>query len=101
MANLSPTVLIAHLDVNASHLDKYLPLIKAHAQNSVQIEPGCLRFEILVAEKSPTHLILFEVYTDNEALESHSNSEHMSEYRKLTKGMVLKSTIYQCATEYP
>ena len=101
MAKLSRTVLIAHLDVDESHLDKYLRLVKAHAQNSLRIEPGCLRFEVLVPQESPAQLILFEVYTDDAALESHSNSEHMSEYRKRTKGMVLKSAIYRCATEYP
>ena len=100
MAKPSRTVLIAHLDVDKSHLDRYRQLIKTHAENSLRIEPGCLRFEILAPQESPTQLILFEVYTDDTALESHSNSKHMAEYRKRTKGMVLKSTIYRCTAEY-
>ena len=100
MTKSSRTVLIAHLDVDESRLDEYLQLIKTHAQNSLRIELGCLRFEILVSQESPAQLILFEVYTDDAALESHSNSKHMAEYRKRTKGMVLKSTIYRCTAEY-
>jgi autoinducer 2-degrading protein len=101
MTQPSRTILIAHLDVKEDFLEEYLTEIKAHAHNSVQIEADCLRFEILTPQDSTAHLILFEVYTNDAALELHSNSEHMAAYRKHTQGMVIKSTIYRCNAEYP
>ena len=101
MAHSSRTVLIAHIEVNEGRLDEYLTQIKAHAHNSVQIEPDCLRFEVLTPRESVNQLILVEVYTNDEALEVHSNSQHMAKYRKLTEGMVAKSVIHRCDAEYP
>jgi len=101
MAYSPRTVLIVHIEANEGRLDEYLTHIKAHAHNSVQLEPDCLRFEVLVPRESTSRLILIEVYTDDEALETHSNSQHMAKYRKLTEGMVAKSTIHRCDAAYP
>ena len=101
MSNPKRIVLVVNLEVNDTHFHAYLEQIKLHAHNSVQLERDCLRFEVLVPEKSVNNIILVEVYTDDEALQTHGNSEHMAKYRKLTEGMVTKSTIHRCSAAYP
>ena len=53
MAHSPRTVLIVHIEANEGRLDEYLTQIKAHAHNSVQLEPDCLRFEVLVPRNRP------------------------------------------------
>ncbi len=101
MSNSKRIVLVVNLEVHETHFDAYLEQIKLHAHNSVQLEQNCLRFEVLIPDESINNIILVEVYTDDEALKTHADSEHMAKYRKLTKGMVTKSTIHRCNPAYP
>ena len=51
--------------IEDSMLDAWLALAKVDAREAVK-EPGCKRFDVLVARGSTTHAMLFEVY-DSEA----------------------------------
>jgi (4S)-4-hydroxy-5-phosphonooxypentane-2,3-dione isomerase len=100
MAGSSPTTLIVHFDIVETRLVEFLQIIQAHGENSLQIEPGCLRFEMLVPQEPQAHVILIEAYTDGIALESHWKSEHMAEFRNRIDGMVVKRTVYRCGDIY-
>ena len=99
MTNLSLITLIVHFDIKEAYLSKFLQTVRAHSENSLRIEPGCLRFEVLIPQEPKAHVILIEVYTDDAALESHWNSEHMAKYRKRINGMIVNRTPYRCGPE--
>ena len=100
MADSSPTILIVHLDIVETRLVEFLQIIQAHGENSLQVEPGCLRFEVLVPQEPQAHVILIEAYVDDAALETHWNSEHMAEYRNRIDGMIVKRTLYRCSSKH-
>ena len=99
MSKPSPAVLVVHLDIVEARLEEFMQIVRAHGANSQQIESGCLQFEVLVPQEPSAHVILFEVYADDSALESHWGSEHMAEYRKQIEGMIVHRTVYRCGHE--
>ena len=96
MSKPSPAVLVIHLDIVEARLEEFIQIVQAHGTNSQKIESGCLQFEVLVPQNSSAHVILFEVYADDAALESHWGSDHMAEYRKQIEGMIGHRTVYRC-----
>ncbi|MCH8207257.1 MAG: antibiotic biosynthesis monooxygenase, partial [Chloroflexi bacterium] len=51
------------------------------AQGSVRDEPGCFRFDILHDDSDPNRFHLYEVYTDQAALEAHRETPHYKKWR--------------------
>ena len=100
MPKPSPAVLVIHLDIVEARLAEFMQVVRSHGANSQQIESGCLQFEVLVPKEPLAHVILFEVYTDDAALESHWGSKHMAEYRKQIEGMIVHRTVYRCGPEH-
>ena len=99
MSKPSRAILVVHLDIVEARLQEFLQIVQVHGTNSQQIEPGCLQFDVLVPKDSSAHVILFEVYVDDAALESHWNSEHMAKYREQIEGMIAHRTVYRCGSE--
>ena len=91
-----PVALVVHLDIVEAQFEEFIQIVRAHGTNSQQIESGCLQFEVLVPHEPSAHVILFEVYADNAALELHWGSKHMAQYRKQIEGMIVHRTVYRC-----
>ena len=96
MSKPSLAVLVVHLDIVETRLEQFMQIVRAHGTNSQQIESGCLQFDVLVPQDLSAHVILFEVYADDAALESHWSPDHMAEYRKQIEGMIVHRTVYRC-----
>jgi len=43
-------------------------------------EPGCERYEVLRSVENPRRFLLFESYTDDLALKTHTDSEYFQRY---------------------
>jgi (4S)-4-hydroxy-5-phosphonooxypentane-2,3-dione isomerase len=67
----------------------YLAALKENAAASVH-EPGCHEFNILVSQKDPNHVLIFEVYDDAAAALAHRETDHFKKYAATTKDMVAK-----------
>ena len=83
--------LVVRLEIKPDYFDEFISMARAHGQNSVAKEDGCLRFE-----EEPNTVILVEVYRDNSAIESHLQSEHMAEYLRRTGAMISDRCRYHC-----
>jgi autoinducer 2-degrading protein len=81
-------VLIAELQVKPDSVEKFLPLILANAQASVQNEPGCLQFDVTQQADDPTKFALYEVYIDAAAFESHGKQPHTGVFFDKAKNMI-------------
>lgn len=56
-------------------------------------EPGCIRYEYFDARENPDLLFLLEVWADDNAMESHQNSEHMALLRQIKAEYVEETRI--------
>jgi (4S)-4-hydroxy-5-phosphonooxypentane-2,3-dione isomerase len=77
------------IDIVPGQIDNYLAALKENGAAAVH-EPGCREFDILVSQKDPNHVFIFEVYNDAAALEAHRQTDHYKKYAAATKDMVAK-----------
>lgn len=52
------------------------------AQGSVRDEPGCFRFDILQNASDPNLFHLYEVYSNQDALNAHRSAPHYAKWRE-------------------
>lgn len=93
---MSKLVIIAQLQIDPQHFDAYLKLAKGHAQRSLELDPGCRQFDVMVTDEPRHTLMLYEVYDDDASFQGHANAPRMAEYRAATKGMVVDRKLYKC-----
>lgn len=72
--------------------DAFLCLVTANAQNSVMLEPGCLRFDVLTTDED-RRIRLYEVYSDRAAFDQHLESDHFGIFAEKTRDMVIAKKI--------
>ena len=82
-------MLIVHVDVRVlpEHVDDFLAATQTNARSSLT-EPGVLRFDVLQDEADPTHVLLDEVYRDNEAAAAHKDTAHYATWRDAVTPMM-------------
>jgi (4S)-4-hydroxy-5-phosphonooxypentane-2,3-dione isomerase len=83
---------LVELDIVPAEFDKFMEAIKENGAASVK-DPGCREFNIIVSEKEPHHVLLFEVYDNAAALEAHRATDHFKKYQATTANMVAKREV--------
>jgi len=93
---MAKTGLVVHLRIKDGHMDEFIDIVRAHGTKSLQLEPGCERFDVLRPGDASDGVILYEVYSDEQALQTHWNSERMAAYRERTGDLVLERAAHRC-----
>jgi (4S)-4-hydroxy-5-phosphonooxypentane-2,3-dione isomerase len=83
---------LVELDIVPAEFDKFLEAIKENGAASVK-DPGCREFNIIVSEKDPHHVLLFEVYDNAAALEAHRATDHFKKYQAAVADMIAKREV--------
>jgi len=79
-------VQVVHLEVQPDKLKNFLAEAGANVQASRR-EPGVIQFDLIQQVESPTRFMLYEVYQDEAALESHRHTPHFQHW--LERGVPL------------
>jgi len=83
-----PTSLVVHLDIHPQQFTSFVAIAQAHGARSVEIEKGCLGFQVLLPREEANRVILVETYRDDAALDEHWESAHMAEYLERVGPMI-------------
>ncbi len=67
--------------------EAFLAAIAPHAA-ATREEPGCLRFDVLEAEREPGTFTLVEHYRDRAAFEVHQGTPHLAAWREASSGLI-------------
>ena len=59
--------LVVELDIAPERLDEFLAIVRPHGARSLEVEEGCLRFEVMIPRGEPDRVMLVELYADDEA----------------------------------
>lgn len=73
---MSKFVLIVDLEIKPEHLDAFLQAANGQAENSVRLEPGCHRFDIVRSRDNPAKVTHYEVFEDEAAFQAHTQMPH-------------------------
>jgi len=80
MAEGQPFVIWVTFDVKPGAFEEFQQVALEDATDSVQKEPGCLEFNVLVPSGGTDRLSLFEVYKSREAFEEHMKTPHFQKF---------------------
>lgn len=74
--------LIVLLRVRPGMREAFLDAIRADAEASRRLEPGCLRFDVIAVADDPNRFVLYECYRDADAFAAHRRTEHFRRWRE-------------------
>jgi quinol monooxygenase YgiN len=74
-------VVIAEFTVKPGAMPAFLALAHDDAHSSVAHEPGCLAFDVAVAQDDPDAVVFYEVYDDRDAFDAHLQTPHLARFR--------------------
>ncbi len=83
-------VLIVDFQVKPEHLDRFMKMIDENARASVGNEPGCSQFDVTRANDDPCHIMLYEVYANEDAFKVHMTMAHTQAFLGPAKDMLTK-----------
>ena len=85
------TLLVVHVDI-AVLPDQIEAFLAATQENAVasRDEPGVLRFDILTDRDDPGHVVLAEIYRDEDAAAAHKDTAHYQRWRDAVADMMAR-----------
>lgn len=81
-------MIVIHVDyrVNPQQVGEFRERVRKHARNSLG-EPGCLRFEVAEADGEAGRFFIWEIYTDEAAVEHHRGRPYLADFRAAAEPM--------------
>ena len=67
-------------DVEPQHADQFLVRVRQQAQDSLDFEPACHRFDVCIDPQRLGRIYLYEIYTDRDAFDEHLASDHFKAF---------------------
>jgi autoinducer 2-degrading protein len=88
---MSNSLLIVHVDVWVlpDRGDDFLAATQINATAS-RLEPGVVRFDVLRDRDDTSHVVLVEIYRDDEAASAHKTTEHYADWRGAVAPMMAR-----------
>ena len=77
--------LLVQMTVRPGRREEFLAGMAANAESSVRDEPGCLRFDVCSVEGDENRFLLYELYTDADALVAHKAAPHFVQWRTVAE----------------
>ncbi len=75
-------------DIEPGHEDDFRAAVTRQAENSVNNEPDCERFDFSVDPNDPSRFFLYEIYKDEAAFQTHLASDHYANFSATTEPWV-------------
>ena len=94
-----------HARVRPDRVAEFLAATQVNAHASLA-EPGVLRFDVIQDQADPAHVVLVEVYRDDEATAAHKLTPHYATWRDTVAEMMAEprastkfSVVFPAASE--
>jgi quinol monooxygenase YgiN len=84
----TPYIRIARIIVDPAQLESYKTALKEGMESAVRIEKGVLTLYAVYDKDNPTHVTVFEIYADENAYKSHTQTPHFKKYKNTVEKMV-------------
>ena len=72
-------VLVVNIRIKPENVDRFLKLLADNAA-AARKEPGCTQFDVLQDPKEKSKIMLYEVYQNEAAFETHQQTPHFKKY---------------------
>jgi quinol monooxygenase YgiN len=85
-------VVIVDFEVQPENANAFVKAAAENAEQSVKLEPGCSRFDVICALDDKSRVTFYEVFSDVAAFEAHAKMPHAAAFIGKAKAMVLKQS---------
>jgi (4S)-4-hydroxy-5-phosphonooxypentane-2,3-dione isomerase len=72
-------VLQVNIRIKPENVDAFMKKALENAREARK-EPGCKQFDVLVDPKDASRVMLYEIYNDEQAFETHQQTPHFKKY---------------------
>ena len=80
--------LVVEYDVKPGRMDAFVELISTHGRKTLEMEEGCVAFEVMIPKDDDGKVFLFECYKDATAFAEHNKSPLLAATRKQYQDML-------------
>lgn len=77
-------IIVVRFAVKQQHLSAFSQRVRQQARDSLDRELGCRRFDIAADAADPRNILLYEIYDDAAAFDSHLASPHFQSFNAET-----------------
>jgi|ERR1700733_3135251 quinol monooxygenase YgiN len=88
--------LVATIKTVPGKRDDYLKHLRVHSQRYLAIEPGTLKFEIMIPHGQADTVMLYEVYASPEAFETHWHGPSKQEANRDLEPLRVSASAVRC-----
>ena len=71
--------LVVNIRIKPESVEAFMQRLRENA-SAARKEPGCKQFDVLVDPRDKTKVMLYEVYDDDKAFETHQQTPHFKKY---------------------
>jgi len=89
-------VIVVDFRINEGAKPEFRRLIDVNARDSCRHEPGCRRFDVLEFPDDAHRILLYEIYDDRAAFDSHVKSPHFQLFNKASAPLVREKKVLSC-----
>ncbi len=93
---MSKVAIAVEFHVKPEHRAAFERIIGEHARKTLESEPGCERFDVLIPKKDDGRVLLCEVYKDDAAFKAHGEMPRLAQVRESYKDMITDRKITVC-----
>jgi 4-carboxymuconolactone decarboxylase len=79
---------VAKIIIDSAQLENYKTALKEGMGTAVRIEQGVLMLYAVYEKTNPTHVTVFEIYSDEDAYKLHIQTPHFKKYKATVQNMV-------------
>ena len=90
-------VLIGTIEIAPGRTEEFVPLLMEHRARCLKDEPGTLQFDVLLPRDDTRKVMLYELYRDEAAFDTHSKGPSLARFREEATGMIAKVSGTRCA----
>ncbi|MDU0355018.1 putative quinol monooxygenase [Paraglaciecola aquimarina] len=82
-------VVTVKFDIKPNFLTDFTGLVLKQANDSMQLENNCLRFDVAYAEHDQNQIYLYEIYLSKQDFDLHLQSEHFRTFSNNVSHMLV------------
>lgn len=75
--------------------------VSENARLSLEREPGCRQFDVVLPEGEPDRVFLYEIYDDEAAFEAHKATPHFLQFDRESAGLVAAKAVFVGRRHFP
>lgn len=93
-------IVLVLVTVRPGLLEEFERALLHNARESVEHDPGCLRFDVSQRQDDPTRWVLYEVYDSPDAHAAHRRSPHFLAYDAVAARALVDKTVIRASGKY-